>query len=811
MDALLKDIRYSFRRLLKSPGFTAVVVVTLALGIGANTAIFSVVNAVLLRPLPYREPQQLVTMEHLYPSLNALQAPVSATGFRDYRDRTRVFDKVAVESGWGANLTGRGDPERLNASRVSGQFFQVFGVSPALGRTLLPEEDAPGREKVVVLSYGLWQRLFGGRPDAVGQKLTLNGEDYEIVGVMPRDFRDFFNRAAELWRPLALPPEQFTNDAARTNEWLSLTGRLRPGMTLEQAQRDMTAFAEQLKREFPDAYPPTWTLLVTSLSERATGRIRPALLVLLGAVGFVLLIACSNVANLLLARAAARLKEVAIRSALGAKRWHLVRQLLAESVLLALGGGALGLVLAYWGVRSLVAFNPDLSAANVNVDGRVMLFTLAISLATGLLFGLAPALQASKANLQETLKEGGRSSAADRGGQSLRRALVVAEVALSLMLLVGAGLLIRSFARLQGVSPGFEPGGVLTFNLALPRAKYPSDTAQIAFYDRVLAELAATPGVQSVGATSVMPFGGDWSTGTFTVEGYEPPENGPRPWGDIRIVSPRFLPTLKAPLLKGRMLTDQDAPGAPLAVVVDEEAAKRFWPNEDPVGKRIGRGSRDGQPIWWTVVGVVGHTAHEGLDAERRVQLYYPYRQSGTPFMSVAVRAAPGGDPSALVPAVRRAVRAVDKDQPLAGIRTMEELLERSVGQRRLSMLLLGVFAGIALLLASVGIYGVMSYAVTQRSHELGVRMALGAARGNVLRLVMRQGMLLCAAGVVLGLLGALALTRLIAGQLYQVPATDPVTFAAVALLLTGVASVATLVPALRATRVDPVVALREE
>jgi len=809
MDALLKDIRYSFRRLLKSPGFTAVVVLTLALGIGANTAIFSVVNAVLLRPLPYREPERLVTLYHFYPSLNALKAPVSTTGFRDYRDRTRVFEKVAIESGWGANMTGRGDPERLNASRVSAQFFQVLGVSPALGRTLLPEEDVQGKEKVVVLSYGFWQRLFGGRPDAVGQKLTLNGEDYEIVGVMPASFRDFFNRNADLWRPLALPPEQYNNDNARTNEWLNLTGRLAPGMTMEQAQREMAAFAEQLKKQYTEQYPPNWSLVVTSLQEVGTGRIRPALLVLLGAVGFVLLIACANVANLLLARAAARLKEVAIRSALGAKRWHLVRQLLAESVLLALGGGVLGLVLAYWGVRSLVAFNPDLSAADVGVDGTVTAFTLVVSLATGLLFGLAPALQASKANLQETLKEGGRSSSADRGGQSLRRTLVVAEVALSLMLLVGAGLLIRSFARLQGVSPGFEARGLLTFNMALPRAKYPSDTAQIAFYDRVLAEMAAVPGVRSVGVTSVMPFSGNWSTGTFTVEGYEPGEGQPRPWGDVRIVSPGFLPTLRAPLLKGRMLTEQDAAGAPRVVVVDAEAVKRFWPNEDPIGKRITRGGPPGQENWVTVVGVVGHTAHEGLDAERRVQLYYPYRQMGEPFMTVAVRA--DGDPRALVPAVRRAVHAVDKDQPLAGITTMDEMMEQAVGQRRLSMLLLGLFAGIALVLASVGIYGVMSYAVTQRSHELGVRMALGAARGNVLGLVMRQGMVLTLAGVALGVVGALALTRLIEGQLYQVPATDPLTFAAVALLLTGVATVATLVPALRATRVDPVVALREE
>ncbi|MEJ7813445.1 MAG: ABC transporter permease [Gemmatimonadaceae bacterium] len=810
---MMQDLRYSVRRLLHTPLFSGIVVLTLALGIGANTAIFSVVNAVLLKQLPYREPERLVTVEHFYPGLNNLQAPVSAPGFRDYRDRTNLFESAAVETGWGPALTGMGDPQRLDGARVSGLFFRTLGIAPLRGRALLPEEDEPGRNKVVVLSYGLWQRLFGGEPSAVGKKMLLNGESYDIVGVMPAGFRGFFTRGAELWTPLALPATQFV-DAGRTNEWLNFTGRLKPGVTLETAASQLREFAAQLVRTYPDNYPANWSLVVTSLNEKATGKIRPALLVLLGAVGFVLLIACANVANLLLARAAARLKEMAIRSALGASRSRIARQLLTESVILALAGGVLGLVLAYLGVRALVAFNPtNLPRADeIRVDGLVMAFTLGISLVTGLLFGVVPALQTSKTNLQETLKEGGRSSSADRGGHAVRRVLVVSEVALALTLLIGAGLLLKSFARLQRVETGFDPGGLLTFNVQLPAAKYPSDTAQIAFFDQVLPRLAGVAGVQSVGASSTMPFSGGWSTGTFTVEGLQLAPNQPNPWGDIRTVSPDFFETLRVPLKQGRLFAEGDHTGAPRVVVVDEEMVKRYWPNATPIGKRITRNNNpDGSPRWLEVVGVVGHTKQEGLDAESRVQLYFPYAQRGTPFLTVAVRTTPGADPLRALPAVREVVRSVDRDIPLSQVRTMSAMVEASVGERRLSMILLGVFATIALVLASIGIYGVMSYSVTQRSRELGVRMALGAERRSVLGLVMRQGMTLALSGVVLGVLGALALTRLIRNQLYSVGATDPATFVAVALLLAGIALVATFIPALRATRVDPVVALRQE
>ena len=814
MDSLLQDLRYSLRRLAKSPAFTLVVVLTLALGIGANTAIFSVVNAVLLRPLAYREPDRLVTIEHSYPSLGDLKAPVSAPGFRDYQARLHSFQSMAIETNWAANLTGVGEPARIQGARVTGRFFATLGIPALIGRGLLPGEDSAGHEHVVVLSYGLWQRLFGGQRNVVGQSLSLNGEPYEVVGVMPEGFRDVNNRAVEIWRPIVFKPEELV-DGDRTREYLNLVARLKPGVPLEQAVAEVQTLAHQLKAQYPDAYSPDWTLLTSPLGQRAVGPVRPALLVLLGAVGFVLLIACANVANLLLARAAARSKEIAVRTALGASRERLVRQLLTESLLLALAGGVLGLGLAFWGVRSVAALNPgNLPRADeIGVDAPVMLFTLAVSVLTGLLFGLAPAVQTSAVDLHGALKEGGRGSAGDRGGQSLRRMLVVAEVALALTLLTGAGLLVKSFARLQGVNPGFDPDHLLTVNLALPPARYPSDTQQVAFSDQVLPALASVPGVRAAATTSVIPFGGNWSTASFEVEGYQPPKGQPNPWGDLRIVSPGFFETLRIPLRAGRVLSDQDRAGSRLVAVVDDELARRYWPNADPIGQRITYGPPAGVTDtsareWIEVVGVVGHTKHEGLDAENRVQVYLPYAQQATPFLTVVLRTA--GDPSRYAGAARRAVQSIDPDLPLANARTMDELIAQSVGQRRLSMLLLSVFSGIALVLASIGIYGLMSYSVAQ-SRELGVRIALGAARSDVLRLVLRQGMVLALVGIALGVGAAFALTRVIASQLYGVTATDPATFALVAILLAITALAANLIPALRATRVDPAVVLRDE
>ena len=815
MDTLLQDLRYSLRRLAKSPAFTAIVVLTLALGIGANTAIFSAVNAVLLRPLPYHDPHRLVTIEHLYPSLDGMEAPVSVPGFLDYEKKGRSFESMAVQTGWQANLTGVGEPVRMQGQRVTGRFFATLEVPALLGRTLQPGEDAPGRDRVAVISYEAWQRIFGADPAIVGRSLALNGESYEVVGVMPSGFRDFFNRTAEIWAPLVFRPEQMT-DENRTSEFLNLTARMKPGVTVAQAQGEMRTLAEQLKRDYPDSYPPSWSLLVTGLSLQATGDVRPALLVLLGAVGFVLLIACANVANLLLARAAARSKEIAVRTALGATRERLLKQLLTESVLVSLAGGAVGLLMAYLGVRAMVAMDiGNLPRADeIGIDGTVMVFTLVVSLVAGVLFGLAPALHTATPNLHGALKEGGRGTTSDRGSHALRRSLVVTEVALALTLLTGAGLLLKSFARLQGVDPGFDPSSLMTLNLSLPPTKYPSDTAQAAFFDQALAAIERVPGVTGVGATTVMPFGGSWSTGSFDIEGYQPPENQPGPWGDIRIVSPRFFETLRIPLLRGRYLSDEDRDGSRLVAVIDQEFVRRYWPENDPIGKRFTFGPPDGvtdttQNEWIEIVGVVGHTAHEGLDADPRIQLYLPYRQVTQPFMALAVRTT--GSPDRYVNLVRDAIRSVDADQPISGVSNMDEMLSRSVGQRRLSMVLLSIFSGIALVLASIGIYGVMSYSVTQRSRELGVRLALGADRGDVLRLVLRQGMGLALLGIGIGLAAALALTRLIESQLYGVAATDPLTFLLVAGVLAATALLANLIPALRATRMDPAVVLREE
>ena len=813
MDTLLKDIRYAFRRLRKTPGFSAIVLLTLALGIGANTAIFSVVNTVLLRPFAYRDPERLVVVDHFYPSLNNLEAGASAPGFRDLRDKVSLFDGVYVFDGWGPALTGAGgEPQQLQGTRASGLMFRTLGVAPILGRGFTPEEDEPGKNKVAVLSYGFWQRQFGGDRSILGKPIILNGEQYVVIGVMPASFRDFVGGQTDLWTPLALAPDQFS-DRARTNEFLTLVARLKPTVTVERARSDLTTFASQLRAQFPEAYARDWTLKLTPMNEKVSGRIRPALLVLLGAVGFVLLIACANVANLLLARAASRIKEVAIRSALGARRRDLLRQLLVESLMLAVVGGMLGLGLAWLGVKGVIALKPTNvpRITELRIDGLVALFTLGVSVATGLLFGLAPALQTSRTNLQETLKEGGRGATADRSGHALRRVLVVAEVALALTLLTGAGLLIKSLTLLQNVNPGFDARNLLTFRLAIPSAKYRSDTARIQYFDRALEAVRAVPGVTDVGIASVLPFSGGWSTGSFRVEGYQPPAGQPGPWGDQRIASPGLFTTLRVPLLKGRLFTEQDGASGPPVVIVDEEMVKRYWPNVDPIGKRItfANPERDSAVTWRTVVGVVGHTKHEGLDAENRVQLYHPYRSGVGGGMRFAVRTA--GDPNRALPAIRSALYGIDRDVPIANVATMDANIAGSMGQRRFAMLLLGLFAAMAMVLASIGIYGVMSYSVTQRAHEIGIRMALGAARRNVLSMVMGQGLLLVGLGVVIGIAGALGLTRLIESQLFGVKATDPSTFVLVALTLVGVAALATFVPAMRATRVDPVVALRDE
>jgi putative ABC transport system permease protein len=809
MSGIARDLRYAVRRLAHNPGFSVVVILTVALGIGATTAIFSIVQSVLLRPLPYDQPERLVTSFHKYPSLD-LEAGFAAPTFRDVQRRTHIFECVAVARGGGVNLTQNGRAERLSGMRATADYFRVFGVQAALGRTFAPGDDQSGHEKIVVLSDGLWKRRFGGRRDIVGTKLLLDGEPFDVVGVAPAGFRDFFSRQAELWTPLAFEPEQFGDDR-RTNEFLQFVGRVRPGMSVDLAARDMRALGEQLKHDYRDAYPPDWSLETRALSEQGRRQVRPALLVLLGAVGLVLLIACFNLANLLLARASGRTRELAVRTAIGATRGRLVAQLLAESLVLSVAGGLIGAALAFWAVRGLTAWNPsDLPwLADVGVDARVLLFALALSLVTGILFGILPALYASKGDLHAGLRDGGRTGADGPQGRRVRRLLVVAELALALTLLVGAGLLVRSFDRLLQVSPGFDPDRVITFNVALPVTRYASDAAKIGYWHALRSRLAAVPGAIAAGATSTLPFSGDWSTGSFTVEGYQPPRGQPGPWGDIRIVSPDYHAAMRIRLLKGRYLTDDDREDGRLVAVVDDEMVRRYWRNQDPIGKRLTFDDSAKPVKWIEVVGVVAHTAHEGLDAERRVQLYLPYAQRSVGSMAIVVRS--HGDPASLVNDLRAAVLSVDRDVPLFDVKTMDALMDSAIGQRRLSMVLLSTFAAFALLLAALGIYGVISYDVTRRTQELGVRMALGAGRGSLLTLVLSQGLRLAAAGLVLGIIGAVAAGRLIESQLFGIHTIDPFTYASVVTLLGAVAGAASLVPALRATRVDPIEALRYE
>ena len=810
MDTLLQDIRHAARSLRASPGFTLVAVVTLALGIGANTAIFSVVNGVLLAPLPYREPARLVTVNHFYPTLNNLRAPVSVPGFRDYSARTDLFTSAAVENGVAMNLTGGAEPERVNVSKVSGQYFSTLGVSAAVGRTLQPDEAEAGKDHVVVLTWGYWQSHFGGDKSAVGRKVTLDNQDYQIVGVMPASFRDFFSQRTDLFMPIVFTPDQFA-DNRRTNEFLPFIGRLAPGVTLERAQSELHTLAVQLRTTYTQSYSPDWDLKVTALADEASRGVRSGLLILLGAVAFVLLIACANVANLQLARTAAKARDIAVRVALGASPRRLMRYLLTESVVLALAGGVVGVVLALWGVPALLSLNGgNLPAtAHVGVDIRVLWFALLVSLATGMLFGLAPALQMARTDLHESLKEGGRS-VGHRSSLALRRGLVISTVALALTLLIGAGLLIRSFARVVGVDPGFQPANLLVFNVSLPQAKYPNDTVRDQVLLRITDALNATPGVVSAGGTSNIPFGGNWSTASFNVEGYQVPANTPSPWGDMRLITPTYFATMRAPLLAGRQFTAADRAGAPAVCIVDEELVHRYWPHTDAIGKRITFNMLTDSSIQWIqVVGVVGHLAHEGLDAQKRVQVYFPLAQNGLPFLGYVVRTA--GDPMAALPSVRAAVRSVDPELPLANVNTMEKLIESSTGQRRFAMLLLIGFSLLAMTLASIGLYGVMSYTVSQRSRELGVRLALGADSREVLGLVLGQGLRLALAGVVIGLVAAFGVTRVMKNMLFGLSSTDPLTFVAISLLLVAVALVASYLPALRATRVDPVVALRTE
>ncbi|MEW6127981.1 MAG: ABC transporter permease [Acidobacteriota bacterium] len=815
MKDLLQDLRYSFRLLFKNFGFTAVALITLALGIGANSAIFSVVNTVLLTPLAYKDSERLVMMNHRYPKLD-LNASVSAVGFTHYRDQNQSFENILAFNMWQVNLTGAGEPERLSGLTVTPTFFPTLGIDPAKGRVFLAEEDQPGRNKVVVLSDGLWRRRFGADPNILNQSITLNGESYNVIGIMPPSFQfgREFAQTVDLYAPLTFTEAQLQPNRWR-NEFLTVLARLKPGVTFEQAQTEMDSIAANVRQQYftgSDASDPgSWGLRLRPLHELIVGDIRPALLVLLAAVGLVLLIACANVANLLLARAASRQKEVAIRVALGASRMRMIRQFLTESVVLALIGGTLGTLLAIWGINALLKLNNDLipRSQEIGLDSRVLIFTLGISLLTGILFGLVPALQSSKTDLHDTLKEGGRSGASGTK-RNVRSALVVAEIALALVLLIGAGLLIRSFTKLQDVSPGFNPENLLVMQVALPGNQYNEPQKIDNFFQQALQSIQALPGVQSAGVASTVPMSGNNSSGSFAIEGRTVQPGEMAPWGNRWQAGSNYFQTLNIPLIKGRFFDDRDVLTSQPVAIIDETMQRKFWPDEDPVGKRISfQRDPQGNPIWREIVGIVGHVRHRGLEGESPVQYYLPHRQLAGNGMFVIVRTA--NEPSGLASAVRGAIQSVDRDLPVYRVTTMEQVVTDSMTQRRFAMTLLGIFALVALILASVGLYGVMAYSVTQRTHEIGIRMALGAKSGDVLKMVVGQGMVLAVIGLGIGLVAAFGLTRLMTTLLFGVSATDPLIFAILPLLLAGVAVAASLIPARRATKVEPIIALRYE
>lgn len=806
-----QDLRYGLRMLAKSPGFTAVTVLTLALGIGANTAIFSVVHAVLLRPLPLKEPDRLVWFWETQPDLPT--APFSAPEFLDYQSQNQTFEQIAAVRQTNFNLTGADPVERLRGAVVSTNFFSLLGVRPFVGRDFRPEEGQPGAPRVALLSYELWQRRFGGEPNVVGRTLTLNGESVTVIGVLLPEFR--FLPGIELWlNPQHIVPEPLSNYrdqylTMRGLHYLSIVGRLKPSASLAQAQADLDTIARRLQQQHPRQANHGVRLI--TLHERRTGHARATLLTLLAAVGFVLLIACANVANLLLARATRRHKEIAIRAALGAGRGRLVCQLLTESLLLGLLGGAIGLLAAIWGVDLLrTASPPNIPRLEeIRIDQYVLGFALAASLLTGLLFGLAPALWVSSPALTEALKEGGsRSMVAGPSRNRLSNLLIVSEVALALVLLVGAGLLVRSFVRLLDVEMGFNPEKLITMKISFLGKKYAEEAWRRDLVRRLLERLEVLPGVRGVAVANDLPLQGQDTTSTPAVEG-RPLSEFERIGVGVHPVNPGYFRAMGIPLLKGRFFSEQDGADAPPVVIINEALARRFWPNEDPIGKEIGvfGGSHSGK--FAEVIGVVGNVRYTGLAGEISLDAYAPYEQVPWPHIALAIRTAT--DPAPLVTAVRQEVKSLDSELPIYSVRTMEEVTSETLAPRRLTLALVGLFALLALVLAAVGIYGLMAYTVMRRTHEIGIRLALGAERGQILRLVIRQGMALVLIGVAIGVGGALALTRLLSSLLFGVSPSDPVTFAFTVLLLTAVALLACYLPARQATKIDPMAALRYE
>src|ERR1700734_128251 len=814
MGTFMQDMRYGIRMLAKNPGFTIIAVLTLALGIGANTAIFSVVNAELLRPLPFPNSGRLVSVATANSRVPSPNGSVSSPDFMDRRSQNQVFEKMAVYTGATFTLTGQENPAHLEGASVSAETFDLLGVSPELGRTFQPDEDGPNHH-VVVISDHLWKRQFGGDPGIIGRTITLDNNGYTVVGVMPANFRYPLQREPEeIWSTLS-PLNETTDNSPpmvqhRGAHFLTCIARLKSGVTLAQAQAAMDVIASSLSKQYPDSNK-YMSVHLSSEQDRLTGSIRPALLVMMIAVGLVLLIACVNVANLLLARATTRGREIAIRTAMGAGRIRVVRQLLTESLLLAIFAGVLGTAFAIWGSDVLVRLSPEnLSRiSEIHIDGWALAFTAGLSLLTGILFGLAPALQSTHSNIVEALKEGSLSTTAGRSRHGLRSSLVIIEMALALILLVSAGLLIRSLLRLQDVNPGFDPHNVMTASLDLPDTKY-SDPKKAGFFRELIPQLQAIPGVQSAAAVFPLPMSGDEIRTSFQIEG-KPVAKSDEPHTSVRVVTPNYFGTMRIPLLQGRDFTERDETKTTPVIVINEALARQFFPNENPIGKHIkpGFSTGTGEGPMREVIGVVGNVKFEDLTDEWMPESYVPYAQLSFGSMTIVVRAAK--DPEGLAKPIASVVQSLDKDLPTYAPKTVEQYLNGTIAVPRFSTYLLAVFAGLAMILTAVGLYGVISYSVAQRTHEIGIRMALGAQSGDTLRLVVGEGIRLALFGVGLGLVAAFGLTRLLSSLLFGVSATDPVSFAVVVAMLFAVVLLACYIPARRAMRVDPMVALRYE
>jgi putative ABC transport system permease protein len=795
MDGLLQDVRYAARMLLKHRSFTAIAVLTLALGIGANTAIFSVVNAVVLKPLPFDSPDRVIRMWGKFSQGD--RASTSPPDFIDYRDQNSTFEEFAATMGTSYNLTGESEPERVIAANITPNFFRALGMKLIQGRDFSPDDEKGGQFAIV--SEGLWQRRFAGSP-IIGKTLALDGRNYTVVGVLSKGSRALDE--TEVWTPIDFDKPMMK---VRRFHFLRAYGRLKPGVTVQQAQSDLDAISMRLEEQYPESNK-TWRLRLVSLTDDLIGNVRTPLYVLLGAVGFVLLIACANVANLLLARAAGRQKEIAIRSALGARPRRLIRQLLTESVVLATAGGSLGLLLAVWGTDVLVKMSPDALSKtnNISVDGRVLGFTLLMSLVSGVVFGLVPALQTSRPDLNESLKEGGKGAGGGKVSNRTHNFLIVTEMALALILLIGAGLFVQSFRRLQNVDPGFDPSGTLTMRIFLPESKYGNSGRSAAFIDQVLERVGAIPGVKAVGTTNQLPMRGGGDT-YFKIEGKPFDDPSKQVTALDPQISSNYLNAIGISLVKGRGFEDRETKGTPNTVIINEAFARSYFSDDNPLGQRLIIDI--GSPVTCEIIGVARDTKQFSLEFDSTPTMYLPSIEVGRPNLVVRT----SGDPLAMASAVRTAVQSIDSDLPIASVYSMEQILANSVSEPRFRTMLLSVFAALALILAAVGIYGVMSYSVARRTHEIGIRMALGARPSDTLRLVVGQGLTLTLIGVGVGLASSFALTRLLTSLLFGISATDPLTFVSIALLLTVVSAIACYVPARRATRIDPMLALRYE